>query len=302
MPNKSTKRDPTWTPSCLKDADSTFDDSFCSDDYFSEIDVSEYESESAESNLEHEFPEYELVLDHQNSIFTTNAFEDAFGIFGKHLAYFKTVLEKPAEEKIEQKDDEMPILNQPYHFYVNVVIEESPKKSCLVLEEIEPEYGPSETGEIVTPTDDDVPPLAASTPIVGSNRVLSTEQSTMMASTPTKNGFLSNMGLMFNPATAPPALISPFKSPLPKKPLSATSTPTQSSKKKNFSKHNKSILDYFKSVNENDDDKNAENHNSSNEEVGVVSTLKRKRTNEMDEEGQKEQENINPAKKVLMIN
>lgn len=195
-------------------------------------------------DLEHEYAEYESILDHQNSVFCTNAYEDPFGIFSKHLAQFKTVLELTPVTAEDDLD-----LPQPFDHYLEVIWkEDTPIKSCLFIEEIPDDVTEQE-------------------PIAGPSQVSATPVG-------------SCLSMPFTPQRTP----------------LATSTPKQT-RSKGSAKKNSSILDYFKPRNK-------------NEQAGVVHTLKRKRTEEMEIEEDSErrlsqQENTDPApspaKKILIV-
>lgn len=258
MGKKSKSEDPDWTPSCLqKMSENDLDDtseSFFSDEYFSDIEeVSDYDSESPETTLENEYLEYESILDHQNSIFCSNAYADAFGVFPKYLAQFKTVLEQvpvTPEDVFDDDEDEFPPLPQPFHQYLEVILkEESPIKSCLYIEVIEDEV-----------------PAVQQEPVASTSQVLQTPMRSRL-STP----------------FTPQQLRTPVASSTPYKRTSSSTSKIPSIK-------NSSILDYFKVRNKNE------------ETGGIGGGVKRKWTDEMEPNRLSQQENINPAKKILIVN
>lgn len=123
-----------------------------------------------EAALEWDKINYESVLEHQNSLYCSNPYTDGFGIFGKNLSQFKTVLE---EQSTDNSDDDVP-LDMPIDFYCVVVLKEESivKQPCLCVEVIsdenlDPKEGTSQVPAVQTPLTPSTPqhiPVATSTP------------------------------------------------------------------------------------------------------------------------------------------
>uniref|UniRef100_A0A336KAY9 CSON005869 protein n=1 Tax=Culicoides sonorensis TaxID=179676 RepID=A0A336KAY9_CULSO len=86
--------------------------------------------------------QYYPLLEHQNSIYCSHPYKDAFGLFTKHISQFKTVLEcqpiKSEGSDITWEESDSIFECNPMNFVQTVmnVKQKTPKKSCLIIEEI----------------------------------------------------------------------------------------------------------------------------------------------------------------------